>query len=1347
MASTPLYSEALDNFCQSVLARHKDSDTRRLLNDFLADGKSNFSNPGAARQAAAQLATDAGEKYNGIKIGKVEVVPKKWVDTVLGNIDSIVVAGSFMMKNAPESVGVAWFAISLTLKAISNNYSLYALFGTGLTDITEVMVIITHYDRLYDQRQKSGFKVSPLVDKLFRETIAAYAAVLDFSFSVKKHMSGKAIDKLRHGIKDFFNTQASKFQGKLSNIADLKGKIIESSQGAFQDKMMQEFEGVQSALGQIQERQSESLELQQEQTQVLTMMLDDFRELKDLVKRKTPWDFLKDDFAVNKKNLGPLLESRPQFHKLLNSKQDGTCTWILEDEKYQAWTKSDKSTMLCILGGSGSGKSVLLASLVERFEMATNAKGPFINYVSCVIDDNLQATALGEQKLSRVCNTLLYQLYELAIVDSDRISLLETCNQVFKNPKSRKAGPTSGHGVQDDGPPNFVDAMKKLVTALQYDTIIIIDAVSNLNQEDQTELYNDLQELISDPAMKKISILIGSRSDSTFIQRSLSATACIDVSKGCSSDREAVLDVRLRDLSGWLDAERQLAKDAVLAKAGSRFDYIDDVALPFLRQPFQRPVSKYLRRLPGGLNESFEQAIRSMPQNYLDLLQLTVTWCLLSPRPVIVKEIVEAYSGIYTITEDSNISADSVVEDAYNPYATSLEIQQIIQASGPFLMVETNDDGQTVVKLQDAAQVRKFCDHSAETRQVHSKEMSHVCENCESVMSTRSSLAVDPKVAHMEIALTLLRHLNNPLFQKRFDLLRDVRGKNTESDSQENGVSDTSEIAPETPNAVEGSNEDESDKASAEQRDSEEEDSEVDGEKDDSEAKDDEDADKYTEPSIDGDFDDQDWINNPSSGVSQAEADGFLQDYLSRLRCEIGNWPYHLREAEKLWSLPERKNNKTWTQLNRSVQDELKKFADNQQVYYNWQKTWGKNLHNVVARGELKPLHLAAFLGLSSWVEDLLDNGADINEISGDTNVAQASGLNVRYHKNVELLHLLLSRGANFYEAPTEDGYLAAFPLWLLYCNNAETVKTFVDHGADFDTQDRDGWTGLHIFAWKGTDVESFIYIMNPKDPSKRPNINAVDNDGETPLHRLLWRREVPLDLLKAFLAIEGIDVNRDNDDSQQPLGVSSYWGSLEVTKLLLEANADVADTDNMGNTALFKAALGNHVRCLEALLDAHSEMEHRDRGGSTALQYAAYHGRKAAVELLVSKGAAINTTNNHNRTPFFNATRSLYGTQETAQYLLDELKKRGYSASDINMVTKGRRTPLRQAAAHGFAQVVEDLLNLIEASGDDSVRVTINQGDEKLNRTPLHCAAQRGESDCVRLLLKHGADATSTLR
>lgn len=58
--------------------------------------------------------------------------------TLLRNIGTFVEVGNYAMKGAPESVGLAWFAIKLTLSAIQSNYELYSFFGSGLTDISEI---------------------------------------------------------------------------------------------------------------------------------------------------------------------------------------------------------------------------------------------------------------------------------------------------------------------------------------------------------------------------------------------------------------------------------------------------------------------------------------------------------------------------------------------------------------------------------------------------------------------------------------------------------------------------------------------------------------------------------------------------------------------------------------------------------------------------------------------------------------------------------------------------------------------------------------------------------------------------------------------------------------------------------------------------------------------------------------------------------------------------------------------------------------------------------------------------------------------------------------------------------
>jgi hypothetical protein len=193
-----LYDEALDRFRKDAAERHSGSKDIELLNEFLRERAT----PEETKQAAEVLQGDAGKKYGSRKLGDVEI-PESWIANILGNIESFVAAGDFVTKNAPESVGMAWYAVKLTLTAIHSNYDLYTFFGSGLSDISEIMIIVRHYDRLYDERSKPQWKPSPLVEKLFQDVIGAYAAVLEFSFAIKRHLTAGAMTKIKHGFRDF----------------------------------------------------------------------------------------------------------------------------------------------------------------------------------------------------------------------------------------------------------------------------------------------------------------------------------------------------------------------------------------------------------------------------------------------------------------------------------------------------------------------------------------------------------------------------------------------------------------------------------------------------------------------------------------------------------------------------------------------------------------------------------------------------------------------------------------------------------------------------------------------------------------------------------------------------------------------------------------------------------------------------------------------------------------------------------------------------------------------------------------------------------------------------------------
>jgi ankyrin repeat protein len=85
--------------------------------------------------------------------------------------------------------------------------------------------------------------------------------------------------------------------------------------------------------------------------------------------------------------------------------------------------------------------------------------------------------------------------------------------------------------------------------------------------------------------------------------------------------------------------------------------------------------------------------------------------------------------------------------------------------------------------------------------------------------------------------------------------------------------------------------------------------------------------------------------------------------------------------------------------------------------------------------------------------------------------------------------------------------------------------------------------------------------------------------------------------------------------------------------------------------------------------------------------------------------------------------------------YLLDKYLEKNLSFDAINQPTRSRRTPFREAAAHGMLSVVERLLQFPDHKD------IVNVADTRIGRNALHCAALRGHFKVVQLLLENGAD------
>ncbi|WP_239662083.1 ankyrin repeat domain-containing protein, partial [Brachyspira hyodysenteriae] len=249
----------------------------------------------------------------------------------------------------------------------------------------------------------------------------------------------------------------------------------------------------------------------------------------------------------------------------------------------------------------------------------------------------------------------------------------------------------------------------------------------------------------------------------------------------------------------------------------------------------------------------------------------------------------------------------------------------------------------------------------------------------------------------------------------------------------------------------------------------------------------------------------------------------------------------------------------------------------------------------------------------SSVAEFLINNGADINVKNnhGETPLMYASKLH-----NIKVVELLIQKGADI-NAFNNYGNTA-----LIYgVNNLETVKLLVENGADVNFY-KGGSTAL-ISACEYSherNIDVIKYLV-----SKKANINAQDNKGDTALNKTLdTSDEGSIDILDFeiahFLIEQGADVNIKNKREYTPLiylgmGEGNFNNKsfqeyrIKLAEVLLEKGADINAQDYEGYTSLIWACASSGSRFAEPyvkfLVEKGADVNIEDEHGDTALDIA----------------------------------------------------------------------------------------------------------------------------------------------
>jgi ankyrin repeat protein/predicted DNA-binding protein (UPF0251 family) len=363
------------------------------------------------------------------------------------------------------------------------------------------------------------------------------------------------------------------------------------------------------------------------------------------------------------------------------------------------------------------------------------------------------------------------------------------------------------------------------------------------------------------------------------------------------------------------------------------------------------------------------------------------------------------------------------------------------------------------------------------------------------------------------------------------------------------------------------------------------------------------------------------------------------------------------------------------------------------------------------SRGRV-PLHLAADEGHLDVVEILLrestaELGNTDDDLANPIHLAVTGG----HQRVVERLcheHQQQRKSLNVFN-------LSKYTPLHIACKHGNTsmVRSLLNAGATAEIAGCDNETPLHLASRHGFGEVVRLLL----DASANPI--AQNGSGTTPLH--LASQKGHLDLVKMLLRVdEHLDerVNVTNDQGQTPIHLAAEGGHADVMKALKDAGANLGAKDKQRSTLLHFVCEGGSNRALEMLLDPDGNLlcpvNDPNELGQTPLHIAAKAGKLDIVKKLNDRRADQTVLNKDNQTPL-----ELTSDQLVVEELWDSTIKTLGSLQLVQL--------MRNSASQGHLNILKRLLKMeIPPRGIDT--------NEK---TPLHLAAEKGQLEAVRLLLK----------
>jgi uncharacterized protein len=232
---------------------------------------------------------------------------------------------------------------------------------------------------------------------------------------------------------------------------------------------------------------------------------------------------------------------------------------------------------------------------------------------------------------------------------------------------------------------------------------------------------------------------------------------------------------------------------------------------------------------------------------------------------------------------------------------------------------------------------------------------------------------------------------------------------------------------------------------------------------------------------------------------------------------------------------------------------------------------------------------------------------------------------------DIESARALLDGGARINQT-TEYGWTPV--LTAVNNRNYAVAKMLIDRGADVNIANKGGWTPLYL-ATDNRNIEGGDYPVPKPDLDHLEIIKALLDHGANPNARVRDNT-----LTRTIFTMQWFF-----EDGATAFVRAAQSSDTELMKVLLEYHADPFLATANGDTPLtaaggigwvegvtYERSPQENVEAIRMLLDLGVDANAANNEGRTALMGAALKGRNAAVQLLVDRGAKLETQDRGSR-------------------------------------------------------------------------------------------------------------------